>query len=276
MKKINIFVFACFTLAFLNCSNSVSSSYCNTYIDSGVSSTFSNNFTCSQITTSGSNLVFQSNNLPNHKSYYYGSSSDLYEALPSGNKSAGTNTISSQNFKYTIPTTGTLATGTLTGTQAGYPSIGITANGLAIFNNQAKAPDTLSTEAATFDNYGGHPQNSGIYHHHAAVTKVSSGMSSAALIGVALDGFLIYDEYCNSGSGSNFIPTANTNTATGNATTDSAGASATTLDRLHGHTATTKHLTTATYHYHYSLDNEAGIRTITGAYFRGVPGTVSN
>ncbi|MBN8219695.1 MAG: YHYH protein [Spirochaetes bacterium] len=258
------------------CSNSLSTPYCLTTMGDGVSSTFSNNFNCTQVTVSGSNHIFQSSNLPNHKSYYYGSSSNLYEALPSGNTAAGTNKISSQNLKYTIPTTPTLKSGTLTGTQAGYVSVGITANGLAVFNNAAAPPDNLSTEALTFDNYAGHPQNSGVYHHHAAVTKVSSGMTNAALVGVALDGYLIYDEYCNSGSGSNFLPTANTNAATGNSATDSVGDSATSLDRLHGHTATTKHLTTATYHYHYMLDPTATIRTLLGSYFRGVPGTVSN
>lgn len=260
------------------CNNTVSTPYCVTTMDSGVSSTFSNNFNCVQVSVSGSNHVFQSSNLPNHKSYYYGSSSELYEALPSGNTSAGTNKISSQNLKYTIPTTGTLKTGTLTGTQAGYVSVGVTANGLAVFNNAAAPPDTLAVEALTFDNYSGHPQNSGVYHHHAAVNKVSASMADSSLIGVALDGFLIYAEYCNSGTGSDYKPTANTSAATGTATTDSVTQDTTqaSLDRLHGHTTTTKHLSTATYHYHYAQDPTATIKTLLGSYFRGVPGTVSN
>lgn len=262
-----------------HCSNSLSTPYCLTTMGDGVSSTFSNNFNCTQVTVSGSNHIFQSSNLPNHKSYYYGSSSNMYEALPSGNTAAGTNKISSQNLKYTIPTTPSLNTGALSGTQAGLVSIGITANGLAIFNNAANPPDTLSTEALTFDNYAGHPQNSGIYHHHASVTKVSNGMNNAALIGVALDGYLIYDEYCNSGSGSNFLPTAPTAAANGTVGNDTGtlnGDSATSLDKLHGHTATTKHLSTATYHYHYAQDPTAGIKTAMGSYFRGNRGSVSN
>ncbi len=280
MTRIQIsFIAAAAAILAMGCNNTVSTPYCVTTMDSGVSSTFSSNFNCTRVSVSGSNHIFLSDNLPNHKSYYYGSGSELYEALPSGNTSAGTNKISSQNLKYTIPTVGTLKTGTLTGTQAGYVSVGITANGLAIFNNAAAPPDTLAVEALTFDNYAGHPQNSGVYHHHAAVTKVSASMTSAALIGVALDGFLIYDEYCNSGSGSDFKPTAHLTAATGNTTNDTGagnGDSATTLDRLHGHTATTKHLSTATYHYHYAQDPTAMIKTILSGYFRGVPGTVSN
>jgi hypothetical protein len=265
------------------CGNTVSTPYCVTAMDDGVSSTFSDNFNCVQVSVSGSNHVFKSSNLPNHKSYYYGSSSELYEALPSGNTAAGTNMISSQNFKYTIPTTGTLKTsGALTGTQAGYQSIGVTANGLAIFNNQAKAPDNLSTEASTFDNYGGHPQTESIYHHHAAVSKLSSTMADSTLIGVALDGFLIYAEYCDNGTSStadDFKPTAPTANANGTIANDVGagnGDTATSLDKLHGHTVKTRHLSTATYHYHYAQDPEATIKTIMGAYFRGVPGTVTN
>ena len=276
----NTFIAFALATAFIaaNCSNSLSTPYCLTSMGDGVSSTFSNNFNCSQVSVSGTNHLFKSSNLPNHKSYYYGSSSNLYEALPTGNTAAGKNQISSQNFKYTIPTTGTLATGTLTGTQAGYASVGITANGLAVFNNAAAPPDTLAVEALTFDNYSGHPQNSGIYHHHAAVTKLSASMTDSTLIGVALDGFLIYAEYCNSGSGSDYKPIANTNAATGNSGTDSVTQDTTqaSLDRLHGHTTTTKHLSTATYHYHYMQDTTATIKTILGSYFRGVPGTVSN
>lgn len=271
-------IFATALLIGIGCSNNVSVPYCVTTMGDGVSATFSSNFNCVQVSVSGSNHIFQSNNLPNHKSYYYGSDSELYEALPSGNKSAGSNKISSQNLKYTIPTTPTLNGGTFVGTQAGYVSVGVTANGLAVFNNAAAFPDTLSTEAQTFDNYAGHPQSSGVYHHHAAVTKLSSTMADSTLIGVALDGYLIYAEYCDNGTEStsdDYKPTANSNAAPTNASGLTGGTS-TALDELHGHTTKTRHLSTATYHYHYMQDQTAGIKTILGSYFRGVPGTVSN
>lgn len=109
-------IFATALLIGVGCSNNVSVPYCVTTMGDGVSATFSSNFNCVQVSVSGSNHIFQSNNLPNHKSYYYGSDSELYEALPSGNKSAGSNKISSQNLKYTIPTTPTLNGGTFVGT----------------------------------------------------------------------------------------------------------------------------------------------------------------
>jgi len=267
----------------------------NTAISSDLPSWATDNFKCQIAYASGSNYVFKSVNLPNHNSFYWCSAhasgatscpvgnrnATLYEALPGTNYAAGTNVIASQNFVYTIPATPSLKTGTLTSSGGGYVSIGITANGIAMFNNAANPPDVLSDEAATFDNYGGHPQNTGIFHHHAAVNKLSATMADSTLIGIALDGYLIYAEQCDNGTvatGDDYIPTANTNTATGTSTTDSVTQSGTqnSLDRLHGHTTTTRHLTTATYHYHYSQDQSAGIKTIMGSYFRGTAGTASN
>ena len=54
----------------------------------------------------------------------------------------------SQNLTYTIPSTPTRGTGT-DSTQGGLVSIGITLNGLAIFNNAAAPPDVLASEATT-------------------------------------------------------------------------------------------------------------------------------
>jgi len=293
----------------------------NTVVDASVPSWISNNFKCQIIYTDGSNYVFKSVNLPNFKSYYYcGSQSkaggcsnrgSLYEALVTNhscsgasvapctgggenttNYGAGTNVIATQSFVYKIPMTPTVASGVLTSTQAGQASIGITVNGLAVFNNAAAPPDTLATQAFTFDNYGGHPDNANIYHHHSETYKISSTMASGALIGIMLDGYALYDEKCdqNDGSGAKTL-TYNSNTPVGNSATDATGSSATALDRLHGHTTTTQHFSTPTYHYHYSQDakansdygagtfngnNPAQVKTLVGSYFRGVQGSVSN
>ncbi|MCB1179874.1 MAG: YHYH protein, partial [Leptospiraceae bacterium] len=150
-----------------------------TFMDSSLPDWIKNNFTCSVATVNGNYYAFKSQNIPNTNSYYYGSGSPMYEALPSGNSSAGSNQISSQNFVYCIPASPSKGTGTVS-TQGGLSSIGITRNGLAVFNNAAAAPDTLSTEASTFDNFQGHPQNSGIYHQHAAVPKICDGTSNTS------------------------------------------------------------------------------------------------
>ncbi|TGL03670.1 YHYH protein [Leptospira levettii] len=212
------------------------------------------NFKCAVGSVSGSNYVFRSQNIPNNKSFYFGSTSPMYEALASGQKSAGNNQISSQCLVYTIPSTPVAKTGTLTGTQSGYASVGITVNGLAIFNNAAAAPDTLSTEAQTFDKYNGHPQSSGVYHHHSQPLNVSNNNSN--LIGMLIDGYAVYGRDCKDSS--------NNITTPGD------------LDSNHGHTTTTQHFSIATYHYHFASDATAGISTLIGSYFHGTPGTVSN
>lgn len=267
----------------------------NTTFDPAMPSWATDNFKCQVAYASGTNYVFKSVNLPNHASYYYcgshanaattcssGQNPTLWAALPGANYAAGTNVIASQNLVYTIPQTPTLKSGSLTSSQGGLVSIGVTANGLAIFNNAAAPPDTLSTEANTFDAFAGHPQNSGVYHHHAAVTKLSASMNDSTLIGVALDGYLIYAEKCDNGTVStadDVTLTAPTAAASGTSSSDTGAAngdSATSLDKLHGHTTTTRHLSTATYHYHYAQDPTAGIKTILGSYFRGTIGSVSN
>ncbi len=226
-----------------------------------------NNFKCAVGTKSGDYYIFKSQNVPNTKSFYFGSSSPLYEALPAGNTSAGTNQISSQNLVYCIPANPSKGSGTVS-TQGGLVSVGITVNGLAVFNNAAAPPDKLSSEASTFDNYQGHPQNSGIYHHHAAVPYICDGgintnnataCANSKLIGIALDGYAIYGQKCDKGTSDAADDTVPTD-----------------LDSLHGHTAVTTHFTTATYHYHYKYDSTATIYTLMGSYFYGNIGSSSN
>lgn len=265
----------------------------NTTMDAALPTAIKDNFKCQTAYVSGANNVFKSVNLPNHTSFYYCSlisggtcavdkrNANLWAALPGGNTSAGTNTIFVQNLEFTIPATPTPKSGTLTGTQNGYVAVGVTVNGLAIFNNAAAPPDTLAAEAATFDGFDGHPQNAGVYHHHAGVRKVGvSGTDNndANLIGIALDGYLIYGKKCDNDTTDpldDITLTASTGTSNGQST-GLTGDTLTTLDQLHGHTRKTRHMATATYHYHMALDPTATIDTLLGSYFRGVAGTITN
>ncbi|PKA00193.1 hypothetical protein CH369_11685 [Leptospira levettii] len=220
-----------------------------------------NNFKCAVGSVSGSNYVFRSQNIPNNKSYYFGTTSPMYEALGSGKKAAGTNQISSQCLVYTIPSSPSEKLTNKTGTQSGYASVGITVNGLAIFNNAAAPGDTLSTEAQTFDQYNGHPQSSGVYHHHSQPLNVTN--DNANLIGMLIDGYPVYGLKCDNGT-------------SGTGDDNTPGTVGPALDSNHGHTAATVHFPSGIYHYHYASDATAGIPTLIGSYFYGTPGTVSN
>lgn len=245
-----------------------------TSMSSDLPSWIKDNFKCSVGWVSGDYYCFKSKNLPNHASYYWirsGAGAPLAANLPfldgQQHTEAGTNRIGSQNFVYAIPKNPTRNTGTLSGTQAGLSSIGITRNGLAIFNNAAAPGDTLADEAKTFDAFGSHPNNQSITHHHGWVKKFSTDQSATVtteynndsnLIGITLDGYALYGSKCDNGTA-----------ATGDDTTP-------TLDAYHGHTAVTTHFSTATYHYHYVLDGTATIKTLMGSYFYGVIGSVTN
>ncbi|TGM85168.1 YHYH protein [Leptospira bouyouniensis] len=213
-----------------------------------------NNFKCAVGSVSGSNYVFRAQNIPNNKSYYFGSNSPMYETLAAGKTPAGTNQISSQCLVYSIPSNPAEKSGSKTGTQSGYVSVGITVNGLAIFNNAAAPGDVLASEVSTFDKFNGHPQNTGVYHHHSQPLNVSN--DNANLIGILLDGFPVYGRDCRTFAGVTSTPGD--------------------LDSNHGHTTTTTHFSSAIYHYHYANDATAQTNTLIGSFFHGTPGTVSN
>ncbi|MCB1144775.1 MAG: YHYH protein [Leptospiraceae bacterium] len=228
-----------------------------TSLDTSLPSWIKDNFKCQTVKVNGSNYVFSVTDLPNHKSYYYGSTSSLYEALPSGNRSAGNNTITAQSITLTIPSSPSSASSK---TATGLSTIGVSVNGVSIFSNDAAPGDTLSSEVATFDKYAGHPQDAGIFHYHAEPTYISN--SDSSLIGIALDGYAIYGSKCQQ-NGTDITPTISTSS------TDTT----TTLDTNHGHTSVTKNFTTATYHYHLAYDSTATISTLLGDYYHGTPGT---
>ncbi len=228
-----------------------------TCIDSAMPSWIKDNFKCVVAYIEGTNYVFKSKNIPNHNSGYFGSSSALYEFSTGLNPS----TITSQTFTYKVPITPTNGTGTVS-TQGGYAAVGITTNGLAIFNNAAAPPDTLATEAQSFDNYFGHPQNSGVYHYHAGVPKVCHNSAKGTytnatvcnnnnkLIGIALDGYPIYSS----------------RDANGNSPT---------LDSFQGTTSVTTEFPSGTYNYRYALNTTATIFTLISSFFRGTVGSIS-
>lgn len=231
-----------------------------TTLDSSLPAWIKDNFKCVSASVSGGNYVFRSQNVPNTKSYYFGSTSPMFESLAAGKTPAGTNQIKTQCISYTIPSSPAAKSGSKTGTQSGYVSVGITVNGLAIFNNAAAPGDVLASEVSTFDKYNGHPQQAGVYHHHALPLNISTDVQSdgAKLIGVLLDGFPVYGKLCDQG------------------TADTADDVAPTTDDNHGHTAATIHFPSGIYHYHYKFDTTGNTNTLIGSFFHGTPGSVSN
>ena len=125
--------------------------------------------------------------------------------------------------------------------------IGMALNGVAIFNQYAAGGQPLTGEIDTFDQYDGHPQQTGTYHYHAEPYYLTRA-SKEALLGVLLDGYPVYGPMEN-----------------GKAITNAD------LDAAHGHTTATKEFPNGIYHYHTT----STAPYINGSGFTGVPGTTS-
>ena len=129
-------------------------------------------------------------------------------------------------------------------------SIGIALNGVAIFNQYAGPNNqALTNEINSFDQYLGHPQQSGQYHYHIEPVYLTENYGKDALVGFLLDGFPVYG------------PEENNQTITNND-----------LDEYHGHFGVTDDYPEGIYHYHITDEDPY----INGNGFFGVAGTVSN
>jgi hypothetical protein len=193
--------FGLFVLAVTACtggesSDSASSSddSCTTSISSSAPTWIKDNFKCVTVTASGSSVVFNTSDVPNYNSYYFGSSDSRYEDIPSGHH-GNPNTISEQNYTFTTPTSPALNSSV---TASDYDAVGIAVNGVVIYNNQAAPGDVLATELATMDSANGHPTQTGSYHYHSEPYKITN--DDGNLVGVMRDGFPIYGQKEDDGS----------------------------------------------------------------------------
>ena len=106
----------------------------------------------------------------------------------------------------------------------------------------------LTNEIYSFDQYNGHPQQSGQYHYHWEPLYLTAKKGKSSLIGFLLDGFPVYGPQ---ESGSNV-----------------AGSN---LDTYHGHFGVTAEYPAGIYHYHITATDPY----INGGQYYGTPGTVT-
>lgn len=202
------------------------------------------------ISVDGNYVVLKTNGLPEHKSpYYLGTQweASLYEAYNGSNPAfvLNPNRIASQNltFKITLhPAINNIHEATPLG------PIGISINGVPLYNQYAGPAQPLTNEINSFDQSNGHPQMTGQYHYHVEPLYITSVKGKDALIGFLLDGFPIYGPLENA------------------ATLTSAD-----LDEYHGHTGITADYPAGIYHYHITAD----VPYINGDGFYGTKGMVT-
>ena len=216
----------------------------------GLPSVYSKIYGATSITYDGTWVTIKCNALPDHKSAYYANVNPLYEAFSGttfggGNFMKAPNTRATQNITFKIPANPIVAA-----THAATPmgAMGVALNGIPFFNQYAAGGSPLSNEINGFDQWWGHPQQTGMYHYHVEpkyLTTVKATKSS--LMGFLLDGFPVYG------------PKEENNT-------DPTG-----LDVYHGHTHVTVDYPSGIYHYHFSM----AAPYLNGNGFYGTAGTVT-
>lgn len=199
----------------------------------------------------GDVIVIKTTGLPDHKSPYYQGTqwASQYEAYNGSNASfaINPNRIASAAATYRIP-----ANPAVDPAHAATPlgAIGVSLNGVPFFNQYAGPNNQpLTGEINSFDQYGGHPQQQGVYHYHVEPTYLTATKGNNTLLGFLLDGFPVYGPVEN-----------------GAVVTNAS------LDVYHGHSHATPDYPNGVYHYHITSQSPY----INGSGFYGKAGTVSN
>ena len=195
----------------------------------------------------GDMVVIQINGVPNHSSPYFATTDQRYEAYNGDNNNfmLNPNRIREQDFTFRIPVNPQEATNK-EATPLG--AIGVAINGVAIFNQYAGPNQPLTNEIDSFDQYNGHPQQTGVYHYHVEPFYLTDLNGTESIIGFLLDGFPVY------GPDENGQAVINGN-----------------LDPYHGHLGPTEDYPDGIYHYHITDEDPY----INGAGFFGTTGSVS-
>jgi hypothetical protein len=235
-----------------SCSKSSSTTTTDTSTSIAVPAVYLKIYGATSITNDGAYITIKTKDLPDHKSPYYASTNELYEAYTGTTFGGYTfnknpNLIIEQSGTFKIP-----VNPKVDASHAATPlgPIGIALNGVAFFNQYAGPNQPLTSEITSFDKYYGHPQQSGVYHYHVEPLYLTTVKSTkSGLMGFLLDGFPVYGPQEEDG-------TVVTNSM---------------LDDYHGHSHKTIDYPSGSYHYHFT--NEAPY--LNGSGFYGTPGTIT-
>ncbi|MFZ6008911.1 MAG: YHYH protein [Bacteroidota bacterium] len=238
MKKLNPLLLLLFVLPSFSCENEDPQS------DGDVPEVYAKIYGATDIYLDGEYVVIKTKGVPDHKSpYYTGANFEAYNGSNS-NFQLNPNKISEQNYTFRIPLNPAQAN-----VHAATPlgAIGVSLNGVPFFNQYAGPNQPLTNEINSFDQYNGHPQQTGSYHYHVEPVYLTATKGNNVLLGFLLDGFPVYGPIENGGAPAS-------------------------LDAYHGHTHATSDFPNGIYHYHIS----ASAPYINGDGFYGTAGTVTN
>jgi hypothetical protein len=250
MKKTHLLAVPMLAIFTLVCCSTSDGDEATTTSSTTVPDVYQKIYGATSITSDGTYITIKTNGQPDHKSVYYTTTDSRYESF--SGTTFGDNTFTKNpntinldlDYTFKIPLNPEEA-----GTHASTPlgAIGVAINGVPFFNQYAGPNQPLTDEVASFDQYWGHPQATGIYHYHVEPLYLTETQGNEALMGFLLDGFPVYGPYEN-----------------GSAVSD--------LDEYHGHTGVTTDYPDGIYHYHITNTDPY----INGNGYYGTPGTASN
>lgn len=212
----------------------------------------------------GDEIVFETVDLPDHKSPFYPTDHALYEAYNGDNTNFSTEISlggSSQDpdieeqatITFRLPLKACSEATSHTSVSGG--AIGIARNGVVFYSQYNGANAVLDdTEFNNTDQYSGHPSPSnGQYHYHIQPQFLTDSLGEDALIGFMLDGLPVYGPKEEDGSS---VDKEND------------------LDEYNGHFHATEDYPDGIYHYHSFSSDEDAPWTVGDQYY-GVPGSVT-
>lgn len=154
---------------------------CGGTVEDGVPEPWASWVLCTDLSATDTTLTVHSTDLPPHPSPYYETDSANWEAFQNedGQHHQNPNTIASQAMSLQIPLDPVAKGITITADKvdemagddddeyrAQWQGVGI--DGTALFAGTAAPGDDIEQEEYTFDEWEGHPQDTGVYHHHGA------------------------------------------------------------------------------------------------------------
>jgi hypothetical protein len=242
--------FPLFLLAFLACKKDNDNTDTTTPATTAVPDIYKKIYGASDMYVEGDFVVIKSTALPDHKSPYYQGTqwaATKYEAYNGTNPAYVTNPnrIAQFSLTFKIPMNPKVAA-SHQATALG--PMGISLNGVPLFNQYAAGNAPLTNEIHSFDQYNGHPQQQGQYHYHIEPLYLTAQKGRSSLLGFLLDGFPVYGPLENGA----IVVSSN-------------------LDVYHGHFGVTADYPAGIYHYHTTADAPY----INGNGYYGTPGTIS-
>lgn len=272
MKSISILCFALYLLACTKNDKDTPVTNPDGATSNNFSKLYAKMYNYISIDTSSSNqIIIKTNDVPDHKSPFFPTTSTQYEAYNGDN--AGFSTTINLNGTISDPD---LLSQTLTFKFPRYPvkasvhaattggPIGIARNGIAFFNQYNGAMAALDDlEINNADQYLGHPTPSfagALYHYHYEPVYLTKKFSKSSFVGFLIDGFPVYGPIEN-----------------GQKITQSM------LDEYNGHISNTEdYPTEKIYHYH-TIGASSSVPTvlktaapyINGGKYYGTKGTVN-